>query len=66
MSNNNSQNLIQEVSEALIDKLGVSKASAFWSFFGCGKKDYTKLRKDLFKGEKSASLYKKIKASERK
>lgn len=61
MKTNNSQNLIQEVSEALIEKLGVFKASAFWSFFGCGKKDYTKLRKELFQGETVDSAYKKIK-----
>lgn len=66
MKTNNSQTLIQEVSEALIDKLGVSKASAFWSLFGCGKKDYTKLRRELFKDETVASIYKKIKESDKK
>ena len=48
-----------------IEKLGVSKASAFWSFFGCGKKDYTKLRKELFQQETVDSVYKKIKGLEK-
>lgn len=57
--------LIQEASEALVEKLGVSKASEFWSNFGYSKKDYVKLRKQLFGKEKVGNLYKKIKQFER-
>ena len=52
--------------EALIEKLGISKASEFWTSLGYGKKDYTKLRKKIFLREDVEGLYKKIKTTERK
>ena len=40
--------LMEKAIEALIEKLGISKASEFWTSLGYGKKDYTRLRKKLF------------------
>ncbi len=53
--------LMEKAIEALIEKLGISKASEFWTSLGYGKKDYTQLRKKLFLKETVESLYKKIK-----
>jgi hypothetical protein len=53
--------LMEKAIEALIEKLGISKASEFWTSLGYGKKDYTQLRKEMFKKETVESLYKKIK-----
>jgi len=58
--------LMEKAIEALIEKLGISKASEFWTSLGYGKKDYTRLRKKLFLKETINSLYKKIKAIEKK
>ena len=58
--------LTQKAIEALIEKLGISKASEFWSSLGYGKRDYTELRKKLFLKETVESLYRKIKKEERK
>ena len=58
--------LMEKAIEALIEKLGISKASEFWSSLGYGKRDYTELRKKLFLKETIESLYKKIKKEERK
>jgi hypothetical protein len=58
--------LMGKAIEALIEKLGVSKASEFWSSLGYGKKDYTELRKKLFLKETIETLYRKIKKEERK
>lgn len=53
--------LMEKAIEALIEKLGISKASEFWNSLGYGKRDYTQLRKKLFLGETIESLYKKLK-----
>ncbi|MBL7156232.1 MAG: hypothetical protein ISS87_01385 [Candidatus Pacebacteria bacterium] len=58
--------LMEKAIDALIDKLGVSKASEFWTSLGYGKKDYTKLRKKIFSGETIESLYRKIEQIEKK
>ncbi len=58
--------LMRKAIEALIEKLGISKASEFWTSLGYGKKDYTKLRKKIFLREDVEGLYKKIKTTERK
>lgn len=58
--------LIEKAIEALIEKLGISKASEFWASLGYGKEDYTKLRKKMFLGETVEGLYKKMKGVERK
>ena len=58
--------LMEKAIEALIEKLGISKASEFWTSLGYGKKDYTKLRKKIFLREDVEGLYKKIKTTERK
>jgi len=58
--------LMKKAIEALIEKLGISKASEFWVSLGYGEKDYTKLRKKMFEKEAINTLYKKIKATERK
>ncbi len=58
--------LIQEASNALIEKMGISKASQFWAFLGFGKNDYAKVRKQLFVKETVKTLSKKIKAFENK
>jgi len=58
--------LMEKAIEALIEKLGISKASEFWTSLGYGKKDYTQLRKELFKKETIESLYKKIKKTEKR
>lgn len=58
--------LMERAVDALINELGISKASEFWSGLGYGRKDYTKLRKKMFLKETVDSLYKKIKDSERK
>jgi hypothetical protein len=53
--------LMEKAIKALIEKLGISKASEFWTSLGYGKKDYLQLRKKLFKKETVESLYRKIK-----
>ena len=57
--------LMRKAIEALIEKLGISKASEFWTSLGYGKKDYTKLRKRMFEKENIEGLYKKIKATKK-
>ncbi len=57
--------LMRKAIEALIEKLGISKASEFWTSLGYGEKDYTKLRKKMFEKENMEGLYKKIKATEK-
>jgi len=61
MANISQKTLMREASEALIEKLGIAKASEFWASLGCGQSDYTKIRGKLFKGETIDSLFKKIK-----
>ena len=58
--------LMEKAIDALIDKLGVSKASEFWTSLGYGKKDYTKFNKKIFSGETIESLYRKIEQIEKK
>jgi len=58
--------LIEKAIEALIEKLGISKASEFWTSLGYGKRDYTELRKKLFLKETIETLYRKIKKEGRK
>ena len=58
--------LMRKAIEALIEKLGISKASEFWTSLGYGKKDYTRLRRKMFLKEKLESLYRKIKATEKR
>lgn len=58
--------LMERAMEALIEKLGISKASEFWTSLGCGQRDYTRLRKELFKQETIENFYRKIKKVERK
>lgn len=58
--------LMERAIEALIEKLGISKATDFWSSLGYGKKDYTLLRKKMFPKETVESLYQKIKRAEKK
>ncbi len=53
--------LMREASEALIEKLGIAKASEFWASLNCGQSDYTKIRSKLFQGETVDSLFKKVK-----
>lgn len=57
--------LIRKAIEALTEKLGISKASEFWTSLGYGEKDYTKLRKKIFEKDKVEGLYKKIKATKK-
>jgi len=58
--------LMEKAIEALIEKLGISKASEFWTSLGYGKKDYTRLRRKMFLKETVESLYRKIKATEKR
>jgi len=58
--------LMKKAIEALIEKLGITKASEFWASLGYGKKDYTQLRKKMFLKETVDSLYKKIKKIEKR
>lgn len=58
--------LMQEASEALIEKMGIAKASRFWTLLGFGKNDYTKIRKQLFAKETIKTLAKKIRTFEKK
>lgn len=58
--------LMERAIEALIEKLGISKASEFWTSLGYGEKNYTKLRKKLFLNETTDNLYTKIKRFESK
>jgi len=57
--------LMRKAIEALIEKLGISKASEFWTSLGYGKRDYTKLRKRMFEKKSVGRLYKKIKTTEK-
>ena len=58
--------LMEKAISALIEKLGISKASEFWTSLGYGERDYTKLRKRMFLGETVDGLYKKIKSFEKR
>jgi len=58
--------LMEKAIEALTEKLGISKATDFWSSLGYGKKDYTQLRKKIFLKESIENLYRKIKKAEKK
>jgi len=58
--------LMERAINALIEKLGISKATDFWSSLGYGKRDYTLLRKKMFPRETVESLYRKIKRAEKK
>ena len=58
--------LMQEASSALIEKMGVNRASQFWTFLGFGVSDYAKVRKQLFAKETVKTLAKKIKVFEKK
>lgn len=58
--------LMERAIEALIEKLGIAKASEFWTSLGYGRKDYTRLRKKMFLSETVDTLYKKIKKAEKK
>lgn len=53
--------LIETAAEALIDRLGVSKASEFWSSLNYGKGNYLKMKREIFSQETINSLYKKLK-----
>lgn len=53
--------LMEEAAQALIEKLGPSKASQFWTGLGYGRGDYAKTRKEMFKDETVDTLYSKIK-----
>lgn len=53
--------LMERAIDALVKKLGISKASDFWVSLGYGKDDYSKMRKNIFKGESIKSLSAKIK-----
>ena len=57
--------LYEKAIEALIEKLGISKATEFWVSLGYGRKDYTQLRKKLFKGKTIDILYKEIQRMEK-
>jgi hypothetical protein len=59
-------NLIGKAIKALIEKLGISKATEFWTSLGYGKEDYSLLRKKIFSRETIESLYRKIKKAEKK
>jgi len=58
--------LYEKAIEALIEKLGISKATEFWVSLGYGRKDYTQLRKKLFKGKTIDALYKEIQQIEKR
>jgi len=53
--------LMAKAVDALIDKLGIAKASEFWTSLGYGEKDYLQLKKKMFYKENVEILYKKIK-----
>ena len=53
--------LMEQATEALIEKLGIAKASEFWTSFSYGQKNYTEMRKKIFANETIGSLYKKVK-----
>jgi len=65
ISHTSQKTLMREASEALIEKLGIAKASEFWASLSCGQSDYTKIRSKLFQGETVDSLFKKIKSSKK-
>jgi len=58
--------LMKKAIKALIEKLGISKATEFWTSLGYGKEDYSLLRKKIFSRETVESLYQKIKKTEKK
>ncbi len=58
--------LLQDASSALIEKMGINRASQFWTFLDFGKDDYTKIRKQLFTNETVKTLAQKIKVFENK
>jgi len=58
--------LYEKAIEALIEKLGISKATEFWVSLGYGRKDYTQLRKKLFKGKTIDVLCKEVQRMEKR
>jgi len=57
--------LMAKAVDALIEKLGIAKASEFWTSLGYGEKDYLQLKKKMFFKEDVETLYKKIKKVEK-
>lgn len=54
--------LMEQVTDALLEKLGIAKTMEFFASLGLGEGDYTKLKKKLFARETVESLYTKIKS----
>lgn len=52
--------LTRQAIQALIDKLGVAKATEFWISLGYGEGDYTKERKKIFKDKTVKEIAKEI------
>ena len=57
--------LMARAVDALVEKLGIAKASEFWTSLGYGEKDYLQLKKKMFFKEDVETLYKKIKKAEK-
>ncbi|MFH1392512.1 MAG: hypothetical protein ABIG90_02425 [bacterium] len=55
------QNIIEQGAEVLLRELGPSKASEFWNSLKYSNKDYTKLRKKMFKDLSVQDIAKEIK-----
>lgn len=51
---------------ALVDNLGIAKASEFWTSFRYGSKDYVQVKKKIFGQTTIDVLYKDIKRFEGK
>ena len=54
--------IMQEVSELLLQKLSPAKVARFWANWQVGQGDYLQWREETFANETVDSLYKQIKA----
>jgi len=52
--------IIQEVTQVLIQHMSPAKAARFWASWQVGEGDYLAIRKQLFDKETVASLFEKI------
>ncbi|MDP3725499.1 MAG: hypothetical protein Q8R20_03470 [Nanoarchaeota archaeon] len=57
MSRNNTQSLLADAFQVLLDGLGPQKTTELWQVLVSPKKDYAEIRKELFEGKKVAGIY---------
>lgn len=57
--------LMEKAITVLVDNLGITKASEFWTSLGYGNKNYVQLKKKLFQQKTVDELYNNIEQFEK-